>query len=200
MIDAWRVIDVTGWPETEPEKRGARAKIWICGADGRTYLRKSPEVKNRRTRPYEIATETLAQGIARAIGLEAAEAWPCIWREGEIEKRGILVLKFGEPEEALTAGAAVMRRLDPDYDPDTQLGEHTLERVREALIDQERRAPGTCLLVPFAKMVLCDAWLGNGDRHAANWSILESARGVRLAPCTTLLPASAPNFSMSIRF
>jgi hypothetical protein len=75
-----------------------------------------------------------------------------------------------------------MRRLDPEYDPDTQLGEHTLERVREALIDQERRARGARLLVPFARMLLCDAWLGNGDRHPANWSILESPRGVRLAP------------------
>jgi len=39
------------------------------------------------------------------------------------------------------------------------------------LMEQEARY-GVGLVAPFLRMLVFDAWIGNGDRHSANWAIL----------------------------
>lgn len=189
MIDSWRVLDVTGWTEELPEERGTRAKVWLRAPDERRFLFKQPEAR----RWTETACEVLAQRIAGAVGLPAAETWPAIRLVvGQPSVQGLLSLDFTKPGDSLTAGAALMAQMDPVYDPKTQTGEHTLARVRAALVDREKRAPPAELALPFARMLLLDAWLGNGDRHPGNWSIIEQNASVRLAPIYDTASPFAP--------
>jgi hypothetical protein len=100
------------------------------------------------------------------------------------EQVGIVVRRFVDTAdgEFLSQGFEELNRLDADYDV-AEYPQHTLERVRAALTSIERDVQAASLLVPFAHMLVFDAWVGNGDRHPGNWGVVRSSRTApRLAP------------------
>jgi len=123
--------------------------------------------------------------LARAVGLDSPDSRVCTWRERPPavgERRGILVRIFTEPGEELSLGSVEPSAAEPGgYDPERR-GLHTLLRVRSALeiLQVFAKRP---MVEPFAKMLACDAWIGNSDRHQENWGVLRAAGApVRLAP------------------
>lgn len=175
----WQVLDVSSWQTTLSESRGIRTKCWVVGPDGSDWLRKEP----RAPRPYEPPVEMLVLQLATEAGLPSADGSPCEWVELDQRKRGLVVRSFvNRTHEQLASGAQLLSRQDPAYEPDAKW-QHTLERVREVLARQES-AGGKDLLVDFARMLAFDAWVGNGDRHQDNWSVIvpDDGSAARLAP------------------
>ena len=92
-----------------------------------------------------------------------------------IERCGLdLPARVGEQDESSSKPGARERR-------DEGRASATLERVIEKLTELGRTY-GVELLDPFARMLVVDAWLGNGDRHSGNWALITGVRGARLAP------------------
>lgn len=169
------------------EPRGRRPKWWVKDPDGKLWLRKQPpppDPAQPTARRSEPAVELLALELARRAGVAAAKARPATWGA----ERGIISLRFHESDEqhhpgsellglpsesGSSAGARQRRKL--------ARASATLERVREKLVELEQ-AHGAELIKPFARILVLDAWLGNGDRHSGNWALITGPRGACLAP------------------
>jgi hypothetical protein len=178
-VFVWQVIDVSSWEVSLEEVRGLRVKQWLIAPDGSQWLRKEP----RAMRPYEPPIEMLVLQLARAAGVPAAEATICQWTDGSAPKRGLAVRSFVDrTREQLVAGTLLLSRHDAQYHADAKW-QHSLERVRAVLSNLES-AGGIGLLLDFTRMLAFDAWIGNGDRHQDNWSVLLPEDGSRcsLAP------------------
>jgi len=150
--------------------------------DGTEWLRKEPERQDStRFTPAEVATEAIALRLARAAGLDAAESAVALWAEGERTRKGLISKKFTRGLDELSSGNSHLSRKSPhDYDP-SRRELHTLQRVRDVLMDLEETT-GTSFLTPFAQMLAFDAWVGHADRHQENWSTIRSGNAMRLAP------------------
>jgi hypothetical protein len=95
--------------------------------------------------------------------------------------RGFLSRRFHDTTEEQTVGATLLAAeigeaglpsdLSSDAAEDRRRVMSTLELARTVLKKQEQRY-GVALLRPFLGMLVFDAWIGNGDRHSANWAIL----------------------------
>lgn len=121
--------------------------------------------------------------LARAAGLSAAEGAACQWIEAGQLKRGIVVRSFiDRAREQLASGAELLSRRDANYRAEAKW-QHTVQRVREVLVEQESQG-ARGLILDFAQMLAFDAWIGNGDRHQDNWSVIlpEDGGASRLAP------------------
>lgn len=121
--------------------------------------------------------------LAREAGVPAAEAIAREWVDAGQRKRGIVVRSFVErTREQLAAGTQLLRQHGGSYQPEAKW-QHTTERVREVLAQQEAHG-ARGLLCGFARMLAFDAWIGNGDRHQDNWSVIvpEGGGPWRLAP------------------
>lgn len=161
----WKVIDASTFAPVAEETRGIRAKQWVKDDQGAIWLRKS----HRASRPVEPVVETLTARLAAAAGLNVPETHACAWSSGQ---RGILVRRFGDEDEELTEGSALLARAQPGYDS-TNHSLHSLAAVRDCLIDWEaNNRDNRSLLESFAHMIAFDIWVGNGDRHQENWGIL----------------------------
>lgn len=169
--------DASSWPVVGEENRGLREKRWVRSPDGSVWLRK----RHRKSRPFEPAIEVFALELARACGIDSARALLASWPgDDATPARGVCVVNFLESGEELIGGARVLRRADPSYDPERREA-HSLDRVVGALRENERAAD--CDLVePFARVLLFDAWIGNGDRHPGNWSLIRRDGSLRLSP------------------
>ena len=163
----WEVKDVTGWREEERDARGVREKRWIRAPDSSVWLFKLPRV----SRPTEPAVEWFVLALARAVGINAAHAVVGIERVDGYEIRGSLIRRFLDAKSAsLVSGSQLLRGSDPNYEPERkQL--HTVARVRDAL---SKLPGGSAEVARMAHVLALDAWVGNGDRHQANWSVVES--------------------------
>jgi HipA-like C-terminal domain len=160
------------------EKRGKRAKVWVVRPpDGTRWLRKEALA----SRPFELAIEVSTLRLARAAGLSAPESSCCQWTAEGVEHRGTLIRSFiTDPGEELAEGAEVLKGHFPEYDPEAHWT-HTPQRVLAALAAAS--AGEAQLLRDFARLMVFDAWIGNGDRHPGNWGVLRHPnRGPRLAP------------------
>lgn len=180
-LEGLEVRDVTEWKVVEVEPRGKRSKAWVEDPSGHRWLRKLP----RETRPSEPVVEALALRLARASSLEAPESHLCVWRESDGERRGLVVRSFTAQESdlSLIEGYEVLKgRLD-GYDPEYRAG-HRLKGIYKVLKSYEKELQQKpALRKGFLRMLLFDAWVGNGDRHPENWAILRADSGaVRLAP------------------
>jgi len=112
----------------------------VIAPDGSDWLRKEP----RKLRPYEPPVEMLMLQLAREAGLRAAEGIACQWRDAGQLKRGVVVRLFvNRAREQLASGAQLLRRHDPDYQPEAKW-QHTIARVREVLVQQEAAGGRTC--------------------------------------------------------
>jgi HipA-like C-terminal domain len=109
--------------------------------------------------------------LAREAGLSAAEGAVCEWLDEGKSKRGLAVRSFVDrSREQLVDGTILLSRHDAQYEPESKW-QHSLDRVREVLAHHESSG-GRNLLVGFCHLLAFDAWIGNGDRHQGNWSML----------------------------
>lgn len=178
-IDPFEIRDVTHWLPAAPESRGKREKLWVVDPEGNRWLRKLALVSPPR--PFEPMVEATTLRLARAAGLQAPESHPCEWVEQDERRQGIVIRSFTHTIGELSEGAEVLKGADPAYDPGNKAA-HTIGRVKEALKRQERRSKGA-FREAFMEMLLFDAWVGNGDRHPANWGIIRTRTGAEsLAP------------------
>lgn len=165
----WAVLDVSAWPERQPEQRGLRAKSWVSDPDGQLWLRKSV----RASRPSEAAIEAFTLELARRCGIEVAYGRAAQWTTDQGTERGFVSRRFHDDSEEQWTGA----ELAPGFDRDSQASRvsATLERAYGSInalgirSDDKRK-----LLECFTRMVLFDACIGNGDRHLGNWALLVS--------------------------
>ncbi len=177
-VSRWAATDASAWTVVGEEKRGLREKLWVQSPDGSLWLRKTP----RHGRPYEPAIELIGLEAGRLAGLDSARAVLATWRDDEgRDVRGICVLRFLSDGDHLVAGNELMRGADRGYDAERRQ-DHTLSRARGALRWLEDRE-GIDLVRPFMDLLFFDAWIGNGDRHPGNWSIMRTVdRGTVFAP------------------
>lgn len=181
-LDECTVIDVSGWQVVGPEPRGKRAKTWLRDPSRRLWLRK--EALTSPPRPTEPVVESTVLRLARAAGIDAPESYLCVWKDGAETRRGIIVRSFIQEKSVrdFADGAAVLKGVIADYDPEEKAG-HTIGRIKKALGNFERRySTPRALRTEFQKLILFDAWVGNGDRHPGNWGILRAPNQFRLAP------------------
>lgn len=182
------MVDVTGWARYASEPRGRRPKFWYQDPTGNVWLRKQPPppdpTRPNTARRSEPAIELLALELARRAGVPVAQAKPAIWSD----ERGIISPRFHGDDEQHHPGAELLGLpSDSGSSPGARQRRNdgrasaTLERVREKLTELEQEH-GTELLMPFVRILVVDAWLGNGDRHSGNWALITGAHGARLAP------------------
>jgi hypothetical protein len=176
-------IDVCGWPEAQHEQRGKRSKVWVtCPEDNSTWLRKS--VSEKPPRPFEHRIEAFALQLARQSGVESAYARPCFWRDGDAVREGLLSREFVQQDELLSSGAELLSlaiapvleqgiRFEHAYSLDLLLGFISVFKQLSPSIADD-----------LFRVLAFDAWVGNGDRHSENWSVIFSLRtkSFRLAP------------------
>lgn len=169
--------DSSSWPIVGEENRGLREKRWVLAPDGSIWLRK----KRRESRPYEPAIEVFALELARACMLDAAQATLATWHDEHGSRNtGVAVLRFLRDDDVLAGGHEVLRGVDRSYTEEDRPA-HTLERVLSAL--QHHETHSDCdLVAPFCRLLLFDGWIGNGDRHPGNWSLVRRRGGLRFSP------------------
>ena len=162
------MLDVTDWPIIADEPRGVRPKWWVEGPDSARWLRKEP----RRSRPYEPAIELATLTLARLAGFATPDAALARWTTSDgNQHHGLVVRTFLEAGQTLEHGAAVLQEHDRSYNPECKV-DHSLARVREALGSYEEKSGTGSLCQPFVSLLVFDAWIGNGDRHPANWGLV----------------------------
>jgi hypothetical protein len=189
-VSWWEPLDVSNWTEFADEARGRRPKLWVKDPEGNVWLRKEPlpppsaEKPQHTARRTEPAIEILALELAKRVGVETSIARPATWKAG----RGVVSRRFHENDEEHHPGGELLSlALESGSGPEAKRrrdegrASATIELVRAKLEDLEA-AHGAPLLVPLARILVFDAWIGNGDRHAGNWAIITGPRGTRFAP------------------
>lgn len=188
----WDPVDVTTWSPFLAETRGKRPKRWLRDPSGRVWLQKSPptvDASNPHTaRRSEPAIEVFALHLADRVGIPIATIRPATWTTGDNFERGIVSLRFHDDDEQHHPGAELLglpteTGSDAESRRRTKEGKAsaTFERVRTKLVELEQ-VHGIGLQTAFARILVVDAWLGNGDRHSGNWALITGPRGARLAP------------------
>jgi hypothetical protein len=185
----WFAPDVTSWAKSADESMGRRPKQWVLDPTGTEWLRKEP----LSWRASELAIEATTLELARRCGYPVAFGTCCTWRreDGDVV-RGFVSRKFQEGvEEQTTGGQLIATRVTLPEDLNNEQSERMLrvkttpELTREVLLEEQRRY-SVDLIRPFVRMLVFDAWIGNVDRHSANWAILVRNRlhgsACRLAP------------------
>jgi len=184
----WFTPDVTTWTKTVDEWIGLRPKHWVVDPTGTYWLRKNPLA----WRPTELAVEAFTLELARRCGYSVAFGICCTWRDGEKTVRGFISRKFHDATEQQSTGGqliapeiALPGELSNDAAEERRRALTTLALTRLVLEAQEKRY-GVDLIRPFLRLLVFDAWIGNGDRHSANWAILVRSElhgsACRLAP------------------
>ena len=175
MPDEAQILDVTDWPEQLADTRGKRSKFWVCDPQNLQWLRKAP----RESRPYEPAIEVATLELARLASIAAAEARLARWRDTRTgqECRGIIVKRFLDGDQSFSMGSDLLGGVDKKYDV-TRHEQHTLARVRATLRHHEEAGSSENLCQTFVRILIFDAWIGNGDRHPENWGMIFSKKGV----------------------
>jgi hypothetical protein len=170
----WFTPDVTSWTKTADEWIGLREKLWVVDAFGASWLRKKP----LSWRATELAIEAFTLELARRCGYNVAFGRCCTWTDETGSIRGFVSRKFHDTtEQQFVGGQLLAPRLDipADLPPDVVEARRralsTIELTRSVLIEQGTRYHAD-LVNPFLRMLVFDAWIGNGDRHSANWAIL----------------------------
>lgn len=184
----WFTPDVTAWMKSAEEPIGLRPKHWVTDSTGTEWLRKQSLV----WRPAELAVEAVTLELARRCGYPVAYGTCCTWQENGQTVRGFASRKFQDAMEAQASGGELIAphiNLPDDLTAAAHEKQRriktTLAVARTALEEQERRYD-VKLIEPFVRMLVFDAWIGNGDRHSANWAILVRSElhgsACRLAP------------------
>jgi hypothetical protein len=179
-----------GWKVSTKTGEAYRPKLWVKDPDGNVWLRKEPlsppsaEKPQHTARRTESAIELLALELARRVGIDTAIARPATWNDG----RGVVSRRFHQSDEEHHPGGELLSlALESGASPEAKRrrdegrASATVERVRMKLEELEQ-AHGVPLLAPLSRILVFDAWIGNGDRHAGNWAVITGTHGARFAP------------------
>ena len=175
-LDPWQVEDTTDWPEAADETRGSRAKKWLLGPDGALWLRKRPH--ERQHYRCEITIEAFAARLSRSLGFDTPVTHVCVDTVG----KGVVVRTCLAEGETFSEGSELLSRVFPNYYDREDRPAHTVAIVHRCLVELESEGAAG-LVEAMLRMLAFDAWIGNGDRHQANWGIVyRDSKPTRLAP------------------
>ena len=131
-----------------------------------------------RGAPQSSRSKHFTLELARRCGYSVAFGRCCTWETEDGVVRGFVSRKFHDTtEQQFVGGQLLAAKLDlaADLTPDVLESRRrilsTLELSRDVLREQEDRYHVE-LVAPFLRMLVFDAWIGNGDRHSANWALL----------------------------
>jgi len=158
---------------------GTASKFWFL-RDGEMWLFKA-------TRPGtgEHWAEVLAAGLAELLGLPHADYDLACWRDGTGAPRpGVVTRTFVPDGFDPVHGNELLLERDPDYPAQAaryiRIQGHTIEAVRAVIgtagvglpIGWEPPQGIRSAADVFGGYLLLDAWIGNTDRHHANWALV----------------------------
>ena len=195
------VKNVDGWAVVSQEPGGALPKDWLsppeyAGSEQREqwWLFKPVKVGTRRLvgggegpyRRYDDTVERLACALGGLIELPRADVE--LARRGPEE--GIISRNVAPNGWTMDGGDVRLSEISgyvscqPDNRPRNRVG-HNLVNI-ETVLTGVSGPPGPCETWPafevFAGYLVFDAWIGNTDRHAMNWAVMQCDAETRLAP------------------
>ncbi len=191
---------------------GAQTKLPVCLTEGRVRLPAPGEPTTHIIKPaipsYPATTENEAfvMRLAAEVGLPVAHVEA---RRLEAEKgprtyllvarydreiRDGRVVRLHQEDFCQALGVRSVHKYEANLGPG-------VSRCRRVLFDHSMKPAADART--FLDAVLFNLLVGNGDAHAKNFSLLHTARGVRLAPlydllCTLYYPGLSPVMAMSI--
>lgn len=153
--------------------KGNSEKFGIV-VDGTKYLVKIPVTHGRSVSPY---TEYIASNFIRELGINCQEVWLGIYGSHRVS----IIKDF-------VAEGWFLREFDDIHqssvDTDLTSKAYTYEDVTHVLEKHFRMESSVkaAMLEQFWKMFVCDAILGNRDRHGGNWGYLATSNARKPAP------------------
>lgn len=153
---------------------------------------------------YLVANEAFCMGIARSVGLEAAEtdmieigATPCLYAERFDRMRdGLLVTRVHQEDMCQALGMLPAAKYEENGGPSVAVIVDLLRRLRGPRMARD--------INDFIHAVLINFLLGNSDAHGKNFALLYSLdSGIRLAPLydivsTAVYPDVTDRMAMAI--
>ena len=189
MAEVFRIFEVAPDAAHAPEAMGTKPKFWYHDPDGVPWL-----FKEGRQSSGEDWAEKVAAELAGLLGLPRAEYELATW--GGVH--GTVSRSFLPKEGQFVPGNELLMRLVPGYPPSEtssrrfyRVSEHTIDLVIgviDARVEESSRLVrlpvgfgvsediSTALDV-FVGYLLFDAWIGNTDRHHANWGWVLTPEG-----------------------
>ncbi len=158
---------------------------------GELYLFKEPkrhhEIVSHGFR--ETVTELILSNLASMVTV-AASCSICSYKGKVVLSSKI----FTTPSDRLVHGVEIFKKLYDDggieeiqEDREKQRTFYTLQHIEEAL-GEFLPTLGQAILNDLHMMVLADAWVGNQDRHAENWGLLERRSSASAPPEYSFAP------------
>lgn len=192
------------------ESRGRRDKHWLADPDGNVWLGKMPRGWQAATGRFsEPIIEAFTLHLASLLGLPVAEGRIArlVFEGGD--SIGFISRRFTDESNDLIDGALMAAVFDEDYKKAYLRQQQALlvartapeaekiaaeklanaaekdVRVMSTLTRALEAAERWSVLEEFFAQLVFDAWVGNADRHAANWGIIiagPKTPDIRLAP------------------
>lgn len=160
----------------------APKKVFINPRDNSAFLFKWPKMKEDRFNHgfRETVTELIMNKMAKKI-IPTAEA-----TMGRFKNEPVFITKIfidTQKKQRLVHGVEIFQKLyeddlkDIQQDRKAQRSFYTMEHISEALqVFCKNDDIYKQVLNQFHLMILTDSWLGNQDRHAENWGLIEQMR------------------------
>lgn len=179
-VPDFTVEDVTSWAVADQEPAGGDPKLWLLDGEGERWLFK-PVTQKEDRRQGEDWSEFLAAGVARSLGVPAAEVR--LARRGDVE--GCLSRNVRPEGWSDQPGSVLLAEVVDDFDKHDRCRRgHTLKLIRRVLQGFDPPPAftgpvGWAAFDVFTGFLVLDALIANQDRHSDNWSVLVAVDGQR---------------------
>lgn len=198
MRESYDVVDLNCWTRGESEPSGDETKRWFRAPDTSPYvghwLFKPRTIKTltlsrgrlaRGERPDRLIcgedwAEKIAYELALLVGVPAVrtELATVVPLDGDTPVSGSMSLDMRRKNWEWAPGAALLAERDDEFDSRSCRG-HTIPAIKDALEGMRGPVGGDFAEWPafdvFAGYLVFDAWIGNTDRHAHNWGVLQDS-------------------------
>jgi hypothetical protein len=178
MSDEFPIIIVTqkAYELSNLETMGTKEKFWFEYPELGRYL-----YKKARLDSGEDWAEKVASELCELLGLPHANYELATTSEGN---RGVVSPYFLSNGSTLVHGNELLTPIVPNYPTSGiyNVSQHTIDLVLKIISDESVNLPigwtvpsGIQKAVEvFVGYLLLDAWIGNGDRHHANWGVVRN--------------------------
>jgi hypothetical protein len=142
----------------------------------------------------QVYSEYVSSRFIRNLGVQCQEVWL-----GSYQKRPVAIIKdFKKPGEALHTFKDTRQSSE---DTDLSGKEYTYTDVLRLIESHTKMRPEmrTAMVEQFWKQFICDAILGNRDRHHGNWGYLVTPHGYAPAPLYDNGGSLFPEIEINIR-
>ncbi|MCT7292953.1 hypothetical protein NVV99_18640 [Rhodococcus sp. PAE-6] len=195
-MGTFNIVDLGDWTRGESDPGGDEAKRWFRAGDCSPYAgRWLFKPRTEKTLPLsrkrqalgdepdvlvggEDWAEKISYELAKLIRVPAAETELATVIRSTDRRRvwGSMSRDMRPAGWSWAPGAQLLAEVDPEFDEHSCAG-HTPEAVRDVLAGvagpyQTEYATWSAFDV-FAGYLLLDAWIGNTDRHAHNWGVVQ---------------------------